>query len=137
MGKNMKLPTDLRLLKFIYKKYYGVFISFSKEEKTRATKIFVPVSIKEIAIHFNVDEDIIFGRLYYYLNKKYGYRDEDNSLVSIFASLNEDGHCVNFALLSSVLASLQEDNSRFWTTTIIAFYATVLAAIAVIVSLIL
>jgi len=130
----MKLPTDLMLLQFIYDKYYNVFISFSKEEKSRSAKIFVPINIKEIADRFNVDEDIIFGRLYYYLDRKYGYRNDDNSTVSFFARLNDDGHCVNFALLSSVLASLQEENRKVQTTTIIAFYATFLAALAVIVS---
>ena len=96
----MKLPTDLELLQFIYKKYYDIYSSFSREEKTRATKIYVPISIKEIANNFHIDEDIIFGRLYYYLDEKYGYKKEDNSFVSFFSTaINEDRHCVNFALL--------------------------------------
>jgi len=134
----MKLPTDLELLQFIYKKYYDIYSSFSREDKTRETKIYVPISIKEIADNYNIDDDIIFGRLYYYLDGKYRYRNEDNSLVSFFTlNIQKDRHCVNFVLLSSVLANLQEDHRRFWTTTIIAFYTTVLAALAIIVSLVL
>ena len=132
----MKLPTDLKILQFIYKKYYGIYCSFSREEKTRETKIYVPINIKEIANNFHIDEDIIFGRLYYYLDEKYGYRKEDKSLVSFFTlSINEDKHCVNFALLSSVLAILQEDNRRFWFTNMIAVYSIFLAALAIIISL--
>lgn len=132
----MRIPTDIELLRFIYKEYYQKFINFSKEEKTRSTKIYVPISIKEIADHFNIDEDIIFGRLYYYFNNKYSYKDVNNVSVQFFTVVvAKDRHCVHFPLLTSVLASMQEENRRFWTTTLIAFYATLLAAIAIIISI--
>lgn len=132
----MKLPTDLELLQFIYKKYYHFYKSFSREEKNRGTKIFVPISIEEIAKYFHIDEDIIFGRLYYYLEEKYGYQKKDGTYVFFFTTkAGADKHCVNFPLLSSVLASLQEQNKKYWMTTVIAFYATLLAAIAIIISL--
>jgi hypothetical protein len=105
----MKLPTDLELLQFIYKKYYHFYKSFSREEKNRETKIFVPISMDEIAKYFHIDEDIIFGRLYYYLDQKYGYQRKDGTNVPFFTLMaGTDKHCVNFPLLSSVLASLQE-----------------------------
>lgn len=136
----MKPPSDRKILQYIYDTYYEEFSSFVHEqsrkesendENSRRTKIYVPISVEEIGNHFGVDKDIIFGRLYYYLNKKYNHRDFDNTLTYFFTSIKDDGHCINFALLSSVLASLHEDYQNFWVTTTIAIYATIIAALAV------
>lgn len=55
----------------------------------------------------------LFGRLYYYLDKKHGYKQDDGTLVPLFSlKVGEDTHCVNFPLLVSVLASLQSEHLR-------------------------
>jgi len=66
------LPTDLKILNTIYEHYYDTFISFSKSDSGRSSKIFIPIDIKLIAKKLGVDVDIIFGRLYYHLEQKYG-----------------------------------------------------------------
>jgi hypothetical protein len=39
----MKVPTDQKLLSYIYDHYYATFSSFSKEEPDRDVKIYVPI----------------------------------------------------------------------------------------------
>jgi len=135
----MKIPTDLKLLDHIYKEYYDLYCDYEKGDKTRSSKIFVPININKIAKHFKVDPDIIFGRLYYYLDPKYSYKDSDNIKKAFFILGKDESekHCINFPLMSSILAGLLEENKRFSVTTTIAIYATIIAALSVIISLVL
>ncbi|WP_081321277.1 hypothetical protein [Pseudomonas parafulva] len=111
----MKVPTDLDILSVIYKAYYEEFSNFSRgEENGRGTKIYVPIDCQEIANRLNVDADIIFGRLYYHLNRLHAYRSDDGSKVELFGfKVGSDYKCVNFPLLASVLAGLQDENRKF------------------------
>lgn len=55
---------------------------------------------------------------------------EGSNRVSFFSlGVEGDRHCVNFPLLASVLAGLQEENSKFQ-------WATVLSAIALLISIV-
>lgn len=129
----MKIPSDRKILEYIYAAYYKEYSSYSKGDPSRATKIYMPIDISKVAGHFHIDNDIIFGRLYYHLEKKYGYTDHKNREVHFFTNeIEGERHCINFPLSASVLAGLQEDNKRFWTTTAISLYAalaTLLAAL--------
>ncbi|MGL4713256.1 MAG: hypothetical protein ACRCWP_12090, partial [Shewanella sp.] len=100
----MRSPTDLEVLERIYSKYYQDFTEYEDDENIRASKIYVPISCDEIAKKLKVDGDIVFGRLYYHMEKKYGYKQSDGSNVHFFAfRVGKESHCVNFPLLSSVL----------------------------------
>jgi hypothetical protein len=135
----MKVPTDLKILEYIYNEYYNDYSTYVRGDNTRSTKIFVPISIPKIAKHFKVDDDIIFGRFYYYLDPKYSFWDLDKTKKAFFhrGTDEKEKHCVNFPLLSSVLAELQYENKKYRTSTLIAFSATVIAALSIIVSLVL
>ena len=126
----MKPPSDLKVLNVIYKLYYKDFKDFSTgTENKRASKIYVPIDCKRVATKLNVDGDIVFGRLYYHLEEKYGYRNSDDSNVHFFSrQVGPDRHCVNFPLLASVLAGLREENSKF-------LWATLMAGIALLISI--
>lgn len=126
----MKVPSDLSVLEAIYEEYNLEFSQFSKGgENTRQTKVFVPVDCQKIAKRLGVDGDIVFGRLYFHLEQKHGYKRPDGSNVAFFTlQAGNDRHCVNFPLLASVLAGLQDEESR-------AKHATTLAWIAIAVSL--
>ena len=108
----MKSPTDLEILSFIRNHYYDVFISYDKGEATRANKIFVPIDVDLIAKKFGVDGDIIFGRLYYSLNKKHRYKNDNGSTVEFFANglgggASLEKHLINFPLLDAVLLEME------------------------------
>ena len=50
---------------------------------------------KKIGKELGVDGDIIFGRLYYYLSKKYSFENSDETKVDFFAlKVGDDKHCI-------------------------------------------
>ena len=126
-----KLPTDLQILNFIYNKYYKQFIEFSKDNPTRSASIFVPIDIEMIANNLGVHVDIIFGRLYYHLEKKYGSQKPDGTKVSFFAlKIGTDIHCINFPYMASVLANIRDEREKYVTTKIIAIISLVIALLS-------
>jgi len=130
-----KLPTDLQILNFIYTKYYKQFIGFTKDNPIRSASIFVPIDIGMIANNFGVHVDIIFGRLYYHLEKKYGYQNKNGTGVSFFAlKAGSDINCINFPYMASILANLQDVEEKNITTTKISQWALFIAVISVIIS---
>ncbi|MFY1663744.1 hypothetical protein [Pseudomonas sp. Pseu.R1] len=127
----MKCPSDREILSIIYKMYYEEFQNFSHVvESGRASKIYIQISCQAVAERLNVDKDIVFGRLYYHLQKKHGYTQDDGSKVLFFGTVENDLHCVNFPLLGSVLAGLQEEASKFRLATGISFLAMAVAIVA-------
>lgn len=120
----MKLPADRKILKIIHDHYYDKFCSYVKGESSRDSKIYVPIDCAEIARKLKVDSDIIFGRLYYHLDKKYGYKQDDGASVHLFTlRVGKDKHAVNLPLLSAVVADLQQSYFRFNLPLIISFFA--------------
>lgn len=127
----IRTPTDLEILNTIYNRYYNEFTKYSEGEKTRDTKIYVPIDFAEIAKQLNVDGDIVFGRLYYHLENKYGYIQGDGSMVHFFALVvGNDRHCVNFPYLASILATLRQENRQFRIATSIAVLSLVISLIS-------
>lgn len=124
-----KLPTDRDLLHLIYQRYERTFRTYSEEDKTRSSKIWVPVDIDALAKRYRVDPDLIFGRLYYHMNGKYGFGQDETKRADLFAvRVGGDRNCVNFPFLSAVLADLEDDQRRF-------VFATGIAALSLVVSL--
>lgn len=131
----MKIPTDLKLLNKIYEMYHLEYAKFERNDGTRESKIYIPIDSIKIANLLKVDQDIVFGRLYYHLERKYGYKQDDGSFVHFFALVvGEDHRCVNFPLLASVLAGLISENKRFWIGTAIAILALVLSVVSLTIS---
>ncbi|KKK58189.1 hypothetical protein LCGC14_3046950, partial [marine sediment metagenome] len=79
-----RLPTDREILDDIYERYYETFAGFTEGDGSRSEKIYVPIDIDEIAEEFKIDGDIIFGRLYYHLQKKFGYQRKSGEHVYFF-----------------------------------------------------
>ena len=132
-----KIPTDLVLLNEIYKANYGKFVDFSDAQKSRSTKIWVPIDIENLAQIFNLDPDIVFGRLYYHLNEKYSHQNSDGSKAEFFAiRIGSDRHCVNFPYLSSILASLRDEHAKFLTATGIAGLSLVISILSILIAMI-
>jgi len=126
-------PTDREILKRIHKRYYQEFGAFdrSNPKPERETKIYVPIDCEVIAKDLRVDPDIIFGRLYYHLDKKYGYTQPDGSKVHLFTlAVGTDRHAVNFPLLSAVLAELEQSWIRFIVPLLISLFALLIAVLS-------
>ena len=116
-----RIPTDLKILTSIYDRYYGVFSAYEEDPSSRNSKTFVPIDIAAIAKELRVDPDIVFGRLYYHLENKYGYGTTygpEGARVHFFAkNLGDERDCVHFPYVASVLASLREEDRKFTSTT--------------------
>ena len=126
------IPTDEHLLSMIYKKNLKAFSDWSEENKTRMTKIWVPIDIDEMSKKYRCDPDLIFGRLYYHKNEKYGSTTGSGQEVNFFnMRLGQDRHVVNFPLLTSVLANLQDERKRFIISTRLAALSLVISAISI------
>ena len=130
----MRVPTDLEILTRIYDRYYSKFAQHSDAPSERPVKILVPIDIASIAHELGVDGDIVFGRLYYHLEPKYGFKSGD-AHVRFFA-LEAGGvrHSINFPLMASVLASLQDESRRFRWSTWIAAGALLISVVALCIS---
>jgi hypothetical protein len=125
--------TDRILLKAIYDSYYDQFCAFNKDAPERTTKNFVPIDFKSLGKSLDLDSAIVFGRLYYHLDKKYRYRQEDGALVPLFQlRLGEEIHLINFPLLSAVLAELEQDYIRFTLPLAVSFGALAVSVLALV-----
>jgi len=130
-------PTDLEILEEIYNSYYSTFSSFSRETPNRRTKVYVPISVESIAKHFAVDPDIIFGRLYYHLENKYGFTQPDGSKVHFFTrQIEPERDSVQFPLLASILASLKEEQNKYHVSTWLSVAAILISIRSLVLSLI-
>lgn len=126
------IPTDEHLLAMIYKNNLKAFSDWSEDNKTRVAKIWVPIDIDTMAKKYRCDPDLIFGRLYYHMNQKYGSTTGDGQDVNFFnMRLANDRHVVNFPLLTSVLANLQDERKRFIVSTRLAALSLVVSAISI------
>ena len=126
------IPTDETLLAIIYKEHLKAFSDWSEENKTRVAKIWVPIDIDGLGKKFRCDPDLIFGRLYYHMNEKYGSSTGDGQDVNFFnMRLANDRHVVNFPLLTSVLADLQDNRKKFIISTRLAALSLVISAISI------
>lgn len=131
-------PTDLKLLEHIYNAYYDTFVSFSRDNPSRGTKVYVPIQIQEIADHFGIDGDIIHGRLYYSLDQKYSIVRPDRSVVPFFRfveNVEVDRHQIQFPILASALATLRESRNQFLWATSLAGFSLIVAFAALVVGL--
>lgn len=131
------LPTDLQLLDTIYRKYYDIFASYSEASPSRSSKIYVPIDIDKIAGQFDLDADIIFGRLYYHLDQKYRYEEKGGGTVHLFSIVvGGDRHCVNFPYVASLVASLREQDRKFRIATGMALTSLLLSVVSFVISLV-
>ena len=132
-----RLPTDLEILEEIYNRYYSGFASYSEDSPNRQDKIYMPIDIEVISKHFSVDPDIIFGRLYYHLEKKYGYTQPNGSKVYFFNAFSGPGErSIHFPLLASVLASMKEEQEKYLVSTWLSIAAIIISIGSLVVSLI-
>lgn len=127
------LPSDYKILKEIYKIYYD---DFSNHDHSDESRIMFPVDLALIAKNLKADKNVVFGRLYYYLSEKYSYKTGDSTWVKFF-ELNAGGlgHCVNFPLLASVLASLHDEREKYLLATTLSVVAIAISIITAVVSI--
>ena len=92
-----RVPTDLKILDAIYERYYDAFSDYETDPQSRVSKTFVPIDLAVIAKRLRVVPDIVFGRLYYHLERKHGYDQPNGARVYFFAqNLGGEHHVSEF-----------------------------------------
>lgn len=130
------IPTDLEILNTIYEQYYDAYASYSDAKPNRTTKVYVPIDLQKLASEFQVDLDIIFGRLYYHLEKKYGYKDATGGHVAFFAmGSGGDRHCIHFPYAASILADMRAENRKYRIATTISVISIIIAITSFVISI--
>ena len=124
-------PTDLQILEEIYRRYYSVYETYSDESPNRSSKVYVPINIQKIADHFGIDSDIIFGRLYYHLEPRYGFKDGDSRIHFFALKVGGDRHAVQFLLLASAIADLRDIRKKHLIATWLSIAALIVSALSV------
>lgn len=114
-----KLSTDREILECIYSDYANFFHEVNFTEDKDSSKIYVPINIQTIAQRLDNDAHVLFGRLYYHLDHKYRYKQENGALVHLFAfKVAEERHCINYPYLAAILSEYREQHStnrkNFW-----------------------
>lgn len=128
--------TDRVLLRTVYDVYYSEFCKFKKDISSRESKVFVPIDCHCIAKKLKIDPDIVFGRLYYHLDKKYGYKQDNGAMVHLFAmKVGDDRRAVHFPLLSAVLAELEQSYYRFTIPLLMSVMALLVSAVSIAISI--
>jgi hypothetical protein len=104
----MKLPTDRRVLECIFEMYEASYLGAS-----RANDPYVAIDVGAVAKELECSPELLFGRLYYHLDQKYRYRQDNGSVVSLFQiQIGGKRHAVQFPYLSAILAGLNLEQRR-------------------------
>lgn len=126
-----KIPTDLQILKEIYKNHEHEFCTYLEDGTKTNGNIYIPIDIIKVAKKFKTTNNVIFGRLYYGMNHKYGYEKIENGSkvqIPVFAPVCGDiKNAINLPMLISVLAGLQEQLTLFAKTLIVSIVGVLIA----------
>jgi cytochrome oxidase assembly protein ShyY1 len=134
------LPTDLEILDWIYEQYYDEYAAGPPKSDTR-DKVFLAISIHRIAKALGVDPDIVFGRLYYRLEREHTYQ-KDDATVHFFLRgkdiqkqpVGDRDHWIHFPLMASVLAGLRAEAAKEKSQTALTWISLGLSVLAIVVS---
>ncbi len=123
--------TDRKLLKSIYETYYYDFCNYDTENPAWKNYNYVPIDCERIGNKLGLDKAIVFGRLYYHLEKRHSYKQENGAYVHFFhINLEGDKHVIHFPLMSAVLAEMSETYYRFTLPLLISGGALALSIAA-------
>ena len=124
------LPTDLEILNQIYETYYDQFSNQSHSGRSA----WLPIDIERIANELNVDVDMVFGRLHFFLEHKFNKREEGISLFQL--NIGGKQNCINFPLMSSILAELRKEDERHWWAWALSIASAIIAGLSLALSIV-
>ena len=130
-----RIPTDLEIMEELYERYFESFRKYATEDPDRIARIRVPINVQEVAEACGVEEDMIFGRIFYHFNKKYSYKDEKGNVTTFFITDKFEGLSVNFPIVASVLADLRVEKRKTDNYLFISSAALALSVIALLIAI--
>ena len=112
-----KLPTDREVLKCIYEMCESAYPGAPPNGGRGENDPYVAVDLTAIASRLACKPELLFGRLYYHLDHKHGYKREDGARVPLFSlSVGGKRHAIHFPYLAAILADQdQEHRKQLWS----------------------
>jgi hypothetical protein len=132
------LPSDRYVLQCIYEMYKDQYPGSKSEDGRSANDPYISIDVQALADKLECNPELLFGRLYYHLDKKHRYKQEDGTLVPLFhLSVGKKRHAVNFPYLASVLAGENRDYLRFILPLGLSSLALVVSVVSLVVGMLL
>jgi hypothetical protein len=129
----MPLPTDREILRCIFEMYEPAYPGKEPGEARGKNDPYLPIKVPEVASRLGCSPEMLFGRLYYHLDAKYRYTQDNDAYVHLFSlKVGAERHCVNFPYLAAVLAEKDEEHKRQLWSLRVAIVALVLSVASII-----
>jgi hypothetical protein len=123
-----KLPTDRTILKYIYEMYESAYPGAKPGSARGENDPYIAIDVPSVAAKLGCKAELLFGRLYYHLDYKYRYKQDDGSLVPLFyLKVGDKRHAVHFPYLAAILAGLQQEHRKQLWSLGISILALVLS----------
>jgi hypothetical protein len=104
-----KLPTDHEVLRCVFEMYESSYPGAAPDETRGSNDPYVPIDVRAVAAELGCKPELLFGRLYYHLDPKHRYKQDNGALVSLFhLNVQNKGHSVHFPYLAAILAGLSK-----------------------------
>lgn len=131
-----KIATERKVLRCIYDMNLPQYPY--QPDKGPVGQVTVPIDVEAVANRLGMSKYLLFGYLTSYLDHKWRHKTGENSYVHLFAVAAGDmRHVVNFPYLAAILASHDQEHSKFaWSlgVSLVALALSVGAIIAQVVS---
>ena len=113
--------------------YESSYPGISQNDASGENDPYLPIDILAVAAKLQCKPELLFGRLYYYLDAKHRYKKDNGSLVCLFI-LNLQGkrHSVHFPYLASILAGHDEEHQRQSRALVLSIIALILSTAGIV-----
>ena len=127
------LPTDLKILKCIFEMYEPDYPGKENGEVRGKNDPYLPIDVSKVASRLGCSPEMLFGRLYYHLDAKHRYSQDDGAKVHLFSlRVGSIMHCVNFPYLAAVLAEGNAEHKRQLWSLAVSITALVLSIASIV-----
>ena len=97
---------------------------------------YVAIDLHAVASKLGCNAELLFGRLYYHLEAKYRYKQDNGAIVSLFyLKIGDKLHAVQFPYLASILAGFNQEFRRHVISLAVSFAALGISVASLIVSI--
>lgn len=127
------LPTDREILKCIFGMYEANYPGNENEETRGKNDPYLPIKVSDVAARLKCSPEMLFGRLYYHLDAKHRYVQDNGAQVHLFLlKVGPFMHCVNFPYLAAVLAEKDAEHKRQLWSLAVSITALVLSIASIV-----
>ena len=131
-----KLPTDRQILRQIYRTYESSYPGAKSKDGRGGNDPYVAIDVEAIARHLECNPELLFGRLYYHLDQKYRYKQDNGALVPLFyLQLGDKRHAIHYPYLAAILAGLEHEHRRNAWALGVSLFALMLSIASIVITL--